>query len=138
MFAIVAGEKPGDHVLLGRWGVGQHQHELGLGLAWQAHVHIVGLDAHPLTRYNFLRPTPQILLIVKDLGIGHVEGLKLGRLNAKHPLRITPVSYQRRIHVFHWPEQIGKDGSIGRYQGIARIDQIEGERPVVGIQRHLD
>ena len=107
-------------------------------LAGQPHDRVVRL--HPLLAALHAdgRHLPLVFPVVEHVGPIHVVGREHRRLDREDRLRVAHPLAQAGRHLRHRRQQAGKGAAERRGDRIARVDQVEGRRPVVGVDHDLD
>ena len=110
---------------------------LQLVASGKLHQDVIGFHGSHFAVVLLLRWHPQILAVVEDLRIGHVEGRVLGRLDSEEILRITQVEFQIGREFIQVLENAGKCPPINGQHGIIGIHDVEGHRAVVHVHDNL-
>ena len=135
---VVAGGEPGDHVIAPGRRVGLDEQKLRFGLARKWEDDVVRL--HPLRlpfQVDLFGDGPQIFLVVEDLYVIHVVGQILARLDLEEILGIADVGLQVLGHLRKRLEKAGEGLRIALNNGVVLGDEVEVDRTVIRIYRHL-
>jgi len=128
---------PADHHLPVLRGERQHQHELDVvGLRRTPH-HVVRLHGLHVAAILLRGPHPEVLLIVEDLGVGHVVLRVHQPLGQQHARRVADVRLEPLGHRVAILEQPGQRRPPGPDQRIVGLEHVQVEVAVVGVDDHL-
>ena len=86
----------------------------------------------------FSRGMVQILVVVEDLRHGHVVLRVLPHLDLEQALRVAQMGQQAFRHDLEIAKQCGESSPIQADDGIPRVDHIERNVAIEGIDHHLD
>jgi len=86
--------EPGDHIVPVLRGIWIMKQILQLVASRQLHQDVIGIHGSHFPFIFLLGRHPQILAVVEDLGIGHVEDLVLSSLNSKKILRVAQMGLE--------------------------------------------
>ena len=138
--AVAARGHPAVEVVLVAGGERQHQQELGLRLPRQgrhdeSRLHALGQPGIP---GEALGHVPDVLLVVEDGRVAHVEGTVDLGLDVEDEFRIAGMLADRGGHGLHGLEQLRKQVGVGLDDRVFGVEDIELGGAVVGIDGRLD
>ena len=90
-----------------------------------------------LPAYCLLREHPEVLAVIVDLRIRHVERSVLVGLDGKEILRIPQMRFQIRRKLIQVYENARKRTPVDRQDGVVRIHDVELDGSVVHVHNHL-
>ena len=84
------------------------------------------------------RNVPNVLFVVEDLGIAHVEGAVDIGLDAKHQQRITHVLPHGRGHLVLAGKQRREERAVSPHDRVLFVEYVERRLAVVGVDGRFD
>ena len=128
---------PGDHIvpILGRER--SHEHIFELVAARKLCQYIVWLHCLNLARVFLLGSRPQILSVIENLRIRHMEGPVLVSLDREQILRIAQVLLQIGGEIAEVAEHVGESFSVRSQNRVLGIHDEKAHVPVIHVHNDL-
>ena len=134
---IASGGHPGDHVVSLLRRERRHEKVLELVASGELHQDVIGLHGRDLARVVLVGEHPEVLAVVVDLRIRHVECSVLVGLDGEEILRIPQMRFQIRRKLIQVHENARKRTPVDRQDGVVRIHDVEPDGSVVHVHNDL-